>query len=82
MESLLDQDYFGEPVDIGFIGDSFTFGWGVEAGERYSDIVRDAFPDQLVLSYSYPNGHAPAYYLSFLQNHPERISNRYKPYSL
>jgi len=68
-----DFDYLGEPVDIGFIGDSFTFGWGVEAGERYSDIVRDAFPDQLVLSYSYPNGHAPAYYLSFLQNHPEMI---------
>ena len=68
-----DQDYFGEPVDIGFIGDSFTFGWGVETGERYSDVVRDAFGDQLVLSYSYPNGHAPAYYLSFLQNHPELI---------
>jgi len=68
-----DQDYSGEPVDIGFIGDSFTFGWGVEAGERYSDIVRNAFPDKLVLSYSYPNGHAPAYYLSFLQNHPELI---------
>jgi hypothetical protein len=68
-----DQDYFGEPVDIGFIGESFTFGWGVDAGERYSDIVRDAFEDQLVLSYSYPNGHAPAYYLSFLQDHPEMI---------
>jgi len=68
-----DQDYFGEPVDIGFIGDSFTFGWGVEAGERYSDVVRDAFPDQLVLSYSYPNGHAPAYYLSFLQSNPGLI---------
>lgn len=68
-----DFDYLGEPVDIGFIGDSFTFGWGVEAGERYSDIVRDAFPNQLVLSYSYPNGHAPAYYLSYLQNNPEMI---------
>ena len=66
-----DRDYHGEPVDIGFIGDSFTFGWGVETGERYSDIVEDAFPDQLVLSYSYPNGHAPAYYLSYLQSHPD-----------
>lgn len=68
-----DFDYLGEPVDIAFIGDSFTFGWGVEAGERYSDFVRDAFEDQLALSYSYPNGHAPAYYLSYLQNHPEMI---------
>lgn len=68
-----DQDYHGEAVDIGFIGDSFTFGWGVETGERYSDVVRNAFPDRLVLSYSYPNGHAPAYYLSFLQNNPELI---------
>jgi len=68
-----DMDYHGEPVDIGFIGDSFTFGWGVEAGERYSDIVGGAFPEQLVLSYSYPNGHAPAYYLSYLQHHPDMM---------
>ena len=68
-----DQDYHGETVDIGFIGDSFTFGWGVEAGDRYSDVVGSAFEDQLVLSYSYPNGHAPVYYLSFLQHNPELI---------
>ena len=66
-----DNDYHGEPVDIAFIGDSFTFGWGVEAGERYSDFVRTAFPEKRVLSYSYPNGHAPINYLSFLQDHPE-----------
>jgi len=68
-----DRDYHGEAIDIGFIGDSFTFGWGVEAGERYSDIVANAFEDELVLSYSYPNGHAPAYYLSYLQHHPEMM---------
>jgi hypothetical protein len=68
-----DSDYHGEPVDIGFIGDSFTFGWGVEAGERYSDVVRTAFPGKRVLSYSYPNGHAPINYLAFLQDHPEMI---------
>ena len=68
-----DSDYHGEPVDIGFIGDSFTFGWGVEAGERYSDVVRAAFPGKRVLSYSYPNGHAPINYLAFLQDHPEMI---------
>ncbi len=66
-----DRDFHGEPVDIAFIGDSFTFGWGVEAGERYSDVVRRAYPGKRVLSYSYPNGHSPISYLAFLQAHPE-----------
>lgn len=65
------DDYLGEPVDIGFIGDSFTFGWGVEQGERYSDVVAKAFPRLNVLSYAYPNGHAPVNYLAFLNNRPE-----------
>ena len=65
------SDYHGEPVDIAFIGDSFTFGWGVEADERYSDVVASAYPDQRTLIYTYPNGHAPINYLAFLQNHPE-----------
>ena len=34
-----DRDYYGQHVDIGFIGDSYTFGWGVEAGERYSSAI-------------------------------------------
>lgn len=66
-----DQDYNGEPVDIAFIGDSYTFGWGVESGERYSDHVRDTYPKLNVLSYSYPNGHAPVNYLAYLQARPE-----------
>lgn len=66
-----ERDYDGQPVDIAFIGDSFTFGWGVQAGQRYSDGVRESFPGLEVFSYSYPNGHAPIYYLSYLQNHPE-----------
>jgi hypothetical protein len=67
------EDYHGEPVDIAFIGDSFTFGWGVELGQRYSDIVAAAFPQKLVLSYAYPNGHAPINYLAYLQAHPEMM---------
>ena len=67
------EDFLGEHVDIGFIGDSYTFGWGVEAGERYSDVVADAFPDLAVASYAYPNGYAPIHYLSFLQQRPELI---------
>jgi hypothetical protein len=65
------EDVHGEAVDIAFIGDSYTFGWGVEAGERYSDRVREAYPELNVLSYSYPNGHAPANYLAWLQARPE-----------
>lgn len=65
------DDFLGEHIDIGFIGDSYTFGWGVEAGERYSDVVADAFPDLEVASYAYPNGYAPIHYLSFLQHRPE-----------
>jgi len=65
-----DRDYNGEPVDIAFIGDSYTFGWGVETGERYSDVVGEAFPGMNVLSYAYPNGHAPVNYLAFLQQNP------------
>lgn len=67
------DDFLGEHVNIGFIGDSYTFGWGVEAGERYSDVVGDAFPDLEVASYAYPNGYAPIHYLSFLQQRPELI---------
>ena len=67
------EDFHGQAVDIAFIGDSFTFGWGVEAGERYSDIVRESFPELNVLSYSYPNGHAPVNYLAYLQAHPELL---------
>ena len=66
-----ERDYLGEAVDIAFVGDSFTFGWGVEQGERYSDVVARTFPGLNVLSYSYPNGHAPVNYLAFLQQNPE-----------
>lgn len=66
-----DRDYHGGPVDIGFLGDSFTFGWGVETGERYSDVVARSFPSLDVVSYAYPNGHAPVNYLAFLQQNPQ-----------
>lgn len=66
-----EKDYDGGKVDIAFIGDSYTFGWGVEAGERYSDVVGETFPELNVLSYAYPNGHAPVNYLAFLQQNPQ-----------
>lgn len=68
-----DRDYEGHPVDIAFIGDSYTFGWGVEAGERYSDVVRQAFPGLQVWSYAYPNGHSPVNYLAYLQQNPNLV---------
>jgi len=68
-----DTDYTGEHVNIGVIGDSFTFGWGVNVGERYSDVLRTFFPDRLIRSYGYLAGLAPPHYYLFLKYHPEYI---------
>jgi len=68
-----DFDLPPSKVDIAFLGDSFTFGQGVEAGERYSDRLRELLGDRLVASYSYVNGWAPPHYYLFLREHPELI---------
>jgi len=59
--------------DIAFAGDSFTFGHGVDAGERYSDRLRTSFPGLSILSLAYPNGSAPPHYYLYLKQHPELI---------
>ena len=53
------QDYMGERIDVGFFGDSFTFGFGVEHGERYSDQLRKMFPDKTIVSFSVTTQVAP-----------------------
>lgn len=68
-----DVAYRGEPVDFGFVGDSMTFGWGVNAGERYSDVLREYFPTKRILSYGYIDGLAPPHYYLFFKNQPEFI---------
>lgn len=65
-----DFDYHGEAIDVGFYGDSFGFGHGVEAGERYSDLLRQRLPGKYVVSYSYVNGWAPPHYYVFAKRNP------------
>lgn len=68
-----DADYFNDKIDIAFAGDSFTFGQGVNAGERYSDVLRTYYPDKTIVSLSYLNGYAPPHYYLFLKNNPSFI---------
>lgn len=67
------DDYYGEHVDIGFVGDSMTFGWGVNYGERYSDFLQEYFPDKKVLSYGYLDGLTTPHYYLFFKNNPQYI---------
>jgi len=69
-----ERDYAGEAIDIGFVGDSFTFGHGVEFGERYSDLLRGYFPEQSIFSYSYANGYAPPHYYLFLKRNIQYVA--------
>jgi hypothetical protein len=65
------KDWNGEKIDIGFYGDSFTFGHGVNFGERYSDVLRKYFPNKNIVSFSYLNGWTIPHYYVFLKNYPE-----------
>lgn len=67
------QDYHGDEIDIGFYGDSFTFGHGVRQDERYSDLLRDSMPGKKVLSFSYLNGWTTPHYYNFMRKYPERL---------
>ena len=58
-------------VDVAFVGDSFTFGHGVDVGQRYSDVFGSFFPGERVAALSFKNGFAPPHYLFFFENHPE-----------
>jgi len=68
-----DFEYDGGRLDIAAVGDSFTFGHGVNAGERYTDRLRELFPGRRVMSLAGPNGSAPPHYYLFLRQHPELI---------
>ena len=67
------DDYHGESIDIGCYGDSFTFGHGVEHGERYSDLLREYFPSKRIVSFSYKNGWTTPHYFLFMKRHPEML---------
>lgn len=66
-----DRDFHGEAVDIGFFGDSYTFGHGVESEERFSDRLRRFFPEKNILSFAYLDGWATPHYYLFLKKYPE-----------
>jgi hypothetical protein len=68
-----DREYHGEKIDIGFYGDSFTFGHGVNAGERYSDRLREWFPGKVVVSFGYLDGWTLPQYYFFTKQHPELV---------
>ena len=59
-------------IDIAFFGDSFTFGHGVEANERYSAVyAMNLEPKKTVVSFSYKNGFQPEHYEFYFRNNPE-----------
>ena len=59
-------------IDVAFFGDSFTFGHGVEARERYSAVyAANIKPQKTVVSLSYKNGFQPEHYEFYFRNNPE-----------
>jgi len=68
-----ERDYHGEKIDIAFVGDSFTFGYGVNHGERYSDLLRTYWPEKNILSLSYLNGFTTPHYYLLLKRNPQLI---------
>jgi len=58
---------------VAFFGDSFTFGWGVEDDEQYSDTfaLSSSWPRSSVVNFSWPNGFQPEHYEFFLKSNPE-----------
>jgi hypothetical protein len=65
-----DRNFEDADVDVAFMGDSFTFGQGVNVEERYSNKAAAMLPGQTVVSLSYNNGFQPEHYEYFLQQHP------------
>lgn len=43
-----------KPGDLFVVGDSFSFGWGVEANERYSNVLDRMLPNRRVFNVSAP----------------------------
>jgi hypothetical protein len=58
-------------IDVAFMGDSFTFGWGVELVDRYSIVAAKEHPKLKMVSLSYNNGFQPEHYEYFLDKHPD-----------
>jgi len=63
----------GKRIDVGFLGDSFTFGHGVNTGERFSDMVRAQLEGAIVASLAYADGFTTPHYYLFLKERPALI---------
>lgn len=66
-----DVEFADADVDVAFMGDSFTFGWGVNVRDRFSNLLAASMGDERVVSLSYNNGFQPEHYEYFLERHPE-----------
>jgi hypothetical protein len=65
------KDFSLNEIDVAFFGDSFTFGYGVNSDERYTNIFAKYFPDQRVASLAYVCGFQPEHYEFYLNTHRE-----------
>lgn len=66
-----EKDFDLKDLDVAFFGDSFTFGHGVNAVERYTDVFSSAFPGVKTASLAYAAGFEPEHYEYFFNAHPE-----------
>lgn len=66
-----DFDFEDKDIDVAFLGDSFVFGHGVEAADRFTSVVARKHPELVVAALSYSNGFQPEHYEYFLDRHPE-----------
>lgn len=69
-------DYDGKGVDVAFVGDSFTFGHGVEAEERYTTLAARLAKLDRAFTYSYASGWSPPMYELYMRAHPELMPRR------
>jgi len=51
------------PIDLAIFGDSFTFGWGVNEGERFSDLLSKRHPELNIANLAYNAGFTAPHYL-------------------
>lgn len=66
-----EKDFKLKDLNVAFFGDSFTFGHGVNAGDRYTDLFSSYFPGVEAASLSYAAGFEPEHYEFFFNAHPD-----------